>query len=72
MLDKPPYLELHAQSNHVRAQFMSMQEADLPDAAEEIVYLDNVVQETLRMYPPAPRYMIINNNIATVSRERLH
>ena len=32
-----------------------VQEADLPDAAEDIAYLDNVVQEALRMYPPAPR-----------------
>ena len=35
--------------------FSYAQEADLPDAAEDIVYLDNVVQEALRMYPPAPR-----------------
>ena len=40
----------------IRVDVLScLQDADLPDAAEDIAYLDNVVQEALRMYPPAPR-----------------
>ena len=31
------------------------QEASMYDATQELQYLDMVIQESLRMYPPAPR-----------------
>ena len=36
------------------------QEASLYEATQEITYLDNVVQESLRLYPPAPRYAFLS------------
>ena len=39
--------------------FISIQDASLYEATQEITYLDNVLQESLRLYPPAPRYNVI-------------
>ena len=35
-----------------------LQESNLYAAAQEIDYLDNVIQEILRLHPPAPEYVI--------------
>ena len=34
-------------------------------AAQEIAYLDQVVQETLRLYPPAPQYGLIDTGFVS-------
>ena len=34
-----------------------MQEATLYEASQEITYLDNVIQEALRLIPPAQVYV---------------
>ena len=36
-----------------------MQDASAYEASQEITYLDNVIQESLRLYPPATRYSYI-------------
>ena len=45
----------------IRIVFMfplhSWQEESLYDATQKLQYLDMVIQEALRIYPPAPRYM---------------
>jgi cytochrome P450 len=33
------------------------QDASAYEASQEIAYLDNVIQESLRLYPPATRYI---------------
>ena len=33
---------------------LKLQDATLYEASQKISYLDNVIQETLRIYPPAP------------------
>ena len=40
---------------HIVYPFTSLQEASMYDATQELQYLDMVIQESLRMYPPAPR-----------------
>ena len=36
--------------------FVRPQDASAYEASQEIAYLDNVIQESLRLYPPATRY----------------
>ena len=37
--------------------FVRPQDASAYEASQEIAYLDNVIQESLRLYPPATRYI---------------
>lgn len=43
-----------------------MQDAALYDAAQEIEYLNNVTQESLRLYPPNHEYIMKLNIIIHV------
>ena len=39
--------------------FYNLQDANLYSAAQEITSVDNVVHETLRLYPPVPEYVCV-------------
>ena len=54
----PDYLSssLHSLPHH---PLNSSQDAPMYDAIQELHYLDMVVQESLRVYPPAPRYCLL-------------
>ena len=43
--------------NAVDAALIYFQDASAYEASQEIDYLDNVIQESLRLYPPGPRYV---------------
>ena len=39
-----------------------LQDASVTTVAQEVPYLDMVLDETMRLYPPAPRYNVLVHN----------
>ncbi len=58
--------EIHVRNSYFSITYTHSQDATYYEAASEIKYLDMVIQESLRLYPVAPRVVRVCNETTTV------